>query len=134
MSRLRALTLDLGEGQIEVTTLDGRSGHAEAGVRVCFYSSSGEENRRLLKEVVTDEQGKALVSLETYDYNTCYTLSKGTDTALPSTGVYLSRSSRPSTDNRYELSLLTDRSIYRPGQTVYLKGVVYNKGKTVPKW
>lgn len=129
VSRLRALTLDLGEGQIEVTTLDGRSGHAEGGVRVCFYSSSDEENRRLLKEVVTDEQGKALVTLEKYDYNTCYTLSKGTDTALPSTGVYLSRSSRHSTDNRYELSLLTDRSIYRPGQTVYLKGVVYNKGK-----
>ena len=129
VSRLRALTLDLGEGQIEVTTLDGRSGHAEGGVRVCFYSSSDEEKRRLLKEVVTDEQGKALVSLETYDYNTCYTLSKGTDTALPSTGVYLSRSSRPLTDNRYELSLLTDRSIYRPGQTVCLKGVVYNKGK-----
>lgn len=129
VSRLRALTLDLGEGQIEVNTLDGRSGHAEGGVRVCFYSSSDEENRRLLKEVVTDEQGKALVTLEKYDYNTCYTLSKGTDTALPSTGVYLSRSSRPSTDNRYELSLLTDRSIYRPGQTVYLKGVVYNKGK-----
>lgn len=129
VSLLRALTLDLGEGQIEVTTLDGRSGHAEGGVRVCFYSSSDEENRRLLKEVVTDEQGKALVTLEKYDYNTCYTLSKGTDTALPSTGVYLSRSSRPSTDNRYELSLLTDRSIYRPGQTVYLKGVVYNKGK-----
>lgn len=129
VSRLRALTLDLGGGQMEVTTLDGRSGHAEAGVRVCFYSSSDEENRRLLKEVVTDEQGKALVTLEKYDYNTCYTLSKGTDTALPSTDVYLSRSSRPSTDNRYELSLLTDRSIYRPGQTVYLKGVVYNKGK-----
>ena len=129
VSRLRALTLDLGEGQIEVTTLDGRSGHAEGGVRVCFYSSSDEENRCLLKEVVTDEQGKALVTLEKYDYNTCYTLSKGIDTALPSTGVYLSRSSRPSTDNRYELSLLTDRSIYRPGQTVYLKGVVYNKGK-----
>lgn len=129
VSRLRALTLDLGEGQIEVTTLDGRSGHAEGGVCVCFYSSSDEENRRLLKEVVTDEQGKALVTLEKYDYNTCYTLSKGTDTALPSTGVYLSRLSRPSTDNRYELSLLTDRSIYRPGQTVYLKGVVYNKGK-----
>lgn len=129
VSRLRALTLDLGEGQIEVTTLDGRSGHAEGGVCVCFYSSSDEENRRLLKEVVTDEQGKALVTLEKYDYNTCYTLSKGTDTALPSTGVYLSRSSRPLTDNRYELSLLTDRSIYRPGQTVYLKGVVYNKGK-----
>lgn len=129
VSRLRALTLDLGEGQIEVTTLDGRSGHAEGGVCVCFYSSSDEENRRLLKEVVTDEQGKALVTLEKYDYNTCYTLSKGTDTALPSSGVYLSRSSRPLTDNRYELSLLTDRSIYRPGQTVYLKGVVYNKGK-----
>lgn len=129
VSRLRALTLDLGEGQIEVTTLDGRSGHAEGGVRVCFYSSSDEENRRLLKEVVTDEQGKALVTLEKYDYNTCYTLSKGTDTALPSTGVYLSRLSRTSIDNRYELSLLTDRSIYRPGQTVYLKGVVYHKGK-----
>lgn len=129
VSRLRALTLDLGEGQIEVTTLDGRSGHAEGGVCVCFYSSSDEENRRLLKEVVTDEQGKALVTLEKYAYNTCYTLSKGIDTALPSTGVYLSRLSRTSTDNRYELSLLTDRSIYRPGQTVYLKGVVYNKGK-----
>ena len=129
VSRLRALTLDLGGGQMEVTTLDGRSGHAEAGVRVCFYSSRNEESRRLLKEVVTDEQGKALVALEKYDYNTCYTLSKEADTALPSTDLYLNRSSQPSADHHYELSLLTDRSIYRPGQTVYLKGVVYNKGK-----
>lgn len=129
VSCLRALTLDLGGGQMEVTTLDGRSGHAEAGVRVCFYSSRNEESRRLLKEVVTDEQGKALVTLEKYDYNTCYTLSKEADTALPSTDLYLNRSSQPSADHHYELSLLTDRSIYRPGQTVYLKGVVYNKGK-----
>lgn len=129
VSRLRALTLDLGGGQMEVTTLDGRSGHAEAGVRVCFYSSRNEESRRLLKEVVTDEQGKALVTLEKYDYNTCYTLSKEADTALPTTDLYLNRSSQSSADHHYELSLLTDRSIYRPGQTVYLKGVVYNKGK-----
>lgn len=39
VSRLRALTLDLGGGQMEITTLDGQSGHAEAGVRVCFYST-----------------------------------------------------------------------------------------------
>lgn len=129
VSCLRALTLDLGGGQMEMTTLDGRSGHAEAGVRVCFYSSRNEESRRLLKEVVTDEQGKALVTLEKYDYNTCYTLSKEADTALPTTDLYLNRSSQPSADHHYELSLLTDRSIYRPGQTVYLKGVVYHKGK-----
>ena len=129
VSRLRALTLDLGEGQMEVTTLDGRSGHAEGGVRVCFYSSNDEKNRRLLKEVVTDEQGKALVTLEKHDYNTCYTLSKGTDAALPSTGVYLSRPAQSLANERRELSLLTDRSIYRPGQTIYLKGVVYNKGE-----
>ena len=130
VSCLRALTLDMGGGQVEVTTLDGLSGHAEAGVRVSFYSSDNEENRRLLKEVVTDERGKAFVTLEKHDYNTCYTLSKETDTALPSAGMYLSRSSQqPLTDSRHELSFLTDRSIYRPGQTVYLKGVVYNKGK-----
>ncbi len=129
VSRLRALTLDLGGGQMEVTTLDGRSGHAEAGVSICVYSSENEENRRLLAEAVTDERGKALVSLEKYDYNTCYTLSKGADTALPATGLYLIRSSQPSISDRRELSLLTDRSIYRPGQTVYLKGVIYKKGE-----
>lgn len=129
VSRLRALTLDLGGGQMEITTLDGRSGHAEADVRICFYSSNDEESRRLLKEVVTDDQGKAVVTLDPYTYNTCYTLSKGADTALPATNIYLSRSSQPSTNTRYDLSLLTDRSIYRPGQTVYLKGVVYHKGK-----
>lgn len=129
VSRLRALTLDLGGGQMEITTLDGQSGHAEAGVRVCFYSTKNEENRRLLKEVVTDDQGKAVVTLDPYTYNTCYTLSKGADTALPATNIYLSRSSQLSTNTHYDLSLLTDRSIYRPGQTVYLKGVVYHKGK-----
>lgn len=129
VSRLRALTLDLGGGQMEITTLDGRSGHAEADVRVCFYSSNDEKSRRLLKEVVTDGQGKAVVTLDPYTYNTCYTLSKEADTALPATNIYLNRSSQPSTNTRYDLSLLTDRSIYRPGQTVYLKGVVYHKGK-----
>ena len=129
VSRLRALTLDLGGGEVEVTTLDGRSGHAEGGVHVCFYSSGHEENRHLLKEVVTDNRGKALVTLEEYDYHTCYTLSKGADAALPSTGLYLSRSSQSSAGEHQEFLLLTDRSIYRPGQTVYLKGVVYNKGR-----
>lgn len=127
VSRLRLRTLDLGNGQVEMTTLDGRTGHPVEGVTLSLYSSDNEENHKLLKEMKTDGTGKATVRLEDWG-NVVYCVAhKDKDTAMPSDRIYLRRGGNTGTDTRHRLSLLTDRSIYRPGQTVYLKGVVYDQ-------
>ena len=129
VSRLRLRTLDLGNGQVEMTTLDGRTGHPVEGVTLSLYSSDNEENRKLLKEMKTDGTGKATVRLEDWG-NVVYCVAhKDKDTAMPSDRIYLRLGGNTGTDTRHRLTLLTDRSIYRPGQTVYLKGVVYDLHK-----
>jgi uncharacterized protein YfaS (alpha-2-macroglobulin family) len=47
-----------------------------------------------------------------------------------STSSYVSFFNRVSSDkDKVQLRLLTDRSLYRPGQTVYFKGIAYYASK-----
>ncbi|WP_300698302.1 alpha-2-macroglobulin family protein [Bacteroides sp.] len=125
-TRFKVLTLNLGDGRMEVTTLDASSGQPIADAKVSFYSSYNEENRKLLAELVTDAGGKAVLPWQ--KGISSYVASKGKDTAMMPQSVYMNR---PNNDNKEvdwkTIALLTDRSLYRPGQTVYIKGIAYKQ-------
>lgn len=127
-SRLKVLTLDLGDGRTEVAALDASSGQPVADAKVSFYSSYNEQNRKLLAELVTDAGGKAILPWQ--DGLRSYVARKGKDTAMPSQSFYagLPYNAGRETDRRH-MVLLTDRSLYRPGQTVYVKGIAYKQNK-----
>lgn len=125
-TRFKVLTLNLGDGRMEITTLDASSGQPIADAKVSFYSSYNEENRKLLAELVTDAGGKAVLPWQ--KGISSYVASKGKDTAMMPQSVYMNR---PNNDNKEvdwkTIALLTDRSLYRPGQTVYIKGIAYKQ-------
>lgn len=125
-TRFKVLTLNLGDGRMEVTTLDASSGQPIADAKVSFYSTYNEENRKLLAELVTDAGGKAVLPWQ--NGISSYVASKGKDTAMMPQSVYMNR---PNKDNKEvdwkTIALLTDRSLYRPGQTVYIKGIAYKQ-------
>ncbi len=126
-TRFKVLTLNLGDGRTEVTTLDASSGQPIGGAEVSFYSSYNEEDRKPLAEVTTDAGGKAILSWKSGIRS--YVARKGKDTAMMPQSVYISGPgtySNKETD-RKTVALLTDRSLYRPGQTVYVKGIAYKQ-------
>ena len=123
VSRLRVMTLDLGDGAIEITTLDNKNGHPVSGVTVDIYSNTD----KLLKSVTTGTDGKALLIWQEKSYVARYVARKDDDTAMEPQRIYLKQTATPTPAISYEVSLLTDRAIYRPGQTVYLKGVAYSQ-------
>lgn len=125
-TRFKVLTLSLPDNKMEVVTVDGRSGQPVAGAKVSFYSAYDGDVRQELAAVVTDAGGKAVVEWNRTIRS--YVARKGTDTAMLPQHVYRNEyaghgESRP----EEHISLLTDRSLYRPGQTVYVKGISYEQ-------
>ena len=127
VSRLLTLRLSLPGNKVEMLTLDSKTGHPAPGVTLSFYSSYYDltPSNKVL-EVVTDAEGRA--SLDTAGpMGRSYLVHKEGDAFLPvqrfSYGVSQQRAANP----EEKLSLLTDRALYRPGQTVYVKGIAYEQ-------
>ena len=88
--------------------------------------SSDRGRNQLNKKLSTNDKGEAFFTQEGYYYNVLATVTKGEDTAYFN-GLYLNHyggDSEPDNTTRYTTFLFTDRSIYRPGQTVYFKGIM----------
>lgn len=125
-TRFKALMLDLGNGQVELTTLDARSGHPIGGATVSIYGSSyRSQSTEPLKKVTTDAKGKAVVSWT--KKMSRYTVRKDDDRAMNIRRVSGATYVASTSTWERRLTLLTDRSIYRPGQTIYVKGVAYEQ-------
>lgn len=107
---------------LEAIVVDRLSGNPISGAKVTI---NGRRNSTDTKEAsgLTDKNGK--VSLE-YDQNYYYSLTatKGDDSNYGEHSMYLQDGYRPESWSN-NLWLFTDRSIYRPGQTVHLKGIFY---------
>lgn len=125
-TRFKVLTLSLRDNKMEVVTVDSHTGQPISGTQVSFYSTYDEKARKELFTVTTDAQGKALVEWNR-DIRS-YVARKGSDSAmLPQTiyhgGYYERGEGRP----EEQVTLLTDRSLYRPGQIIYVKGIAYEQ-------
>lgn len=133
VSRFRVLYLPLPGNRLEATVVDALSGHPVQGATVSFYTGYDSKTRKLHTEAVTDAQGTV-----TIDWNSkirMYKVRLGEDTAMPLQHIFYNGNARTADGEGEEeeehIDLLTDRSLYRPGQTVYVKGIVYvQKGAT----
>ncbi|MBI9034713.1 MAG: hypothetical protein JEZ03_09615 [Bacteroidales bacterium] len=88
----------------------------------------------LAKEIKTDSEGTAVVeklSNESYGSSYVFEILTDNDRFVSDDFYHYRRSDRIEKWSDHG-SLFTDRSIYRPGQTIYFKGFLYkNKGKEV---
>lgn len=125
-TRFKVLTLGLPGNKTEFITLDTQSGQPIPDAKISFYSSDDAKSNKVLFEATTDHQGKTVVDWN--QRNLSYVARKGGDTAMPlqriyQSGYYGREDNRP----QQNITLLTDRSLYRPGQTVFVKGIAYEQ-------
>ena len=123
VTRFKALTCRLPGNQYEVVTLDGQTGHPVPNAKVTLYTN----DEKLLQEFTTGTGGKVVFPWKS-DYR-YLKAAKGADTAMPLQGVYGGSYGYYGDENKAseQMTLLTDRSLYRPGQTVYVKGIAYTQ-------
>jgi len=109
--------------------LDRQTGHPIEQVNVSVYSTKWEGNgykmNNLSKQLKTDKSGFCQYTFSTNNSNNVFFFSKGKDRYFSSeTNSYFNQFNNRNTENA-KLNLFTDRSLYRPGQTVYFKGIAY---------
>ncbi|WP_271782896.1 alpha-2-macroglobulin family protein [Aquimarina algiphila] len=106
--------------------LDRNNGAPIPNAKIHFKTDNQRGyGNKLDKTLVTDEKGQAYLTLNTYYYDVNITVSYENDKARFE-GYYLNQGYNPNRNNENISStfLFTDRSIYRPGQTVYFKGIM----------
>ncbi len=119
-----------------VFVLDRETGRPLAGVQVRTMSTN-DVPAKLGTAVLTDEQGAAKYTApERSSYR--IRLERGEDRLITNQNFYNYSSGRPNEpETVVQTALFTDRAIYRPGQPLYFKGIVYRKqqgeeGKVAP--
>ena len=126
VSRLMPLTLSLPGKQLEVLSLDSKTGHPVPGVTFRFYDTYGSpKDGKLVSQVTTDADGRATLAWDKKIRT--YTVAKGEDTYLDTQHISYADYRPGDSRSQENLTLLTDRSLYRPGQTVYVKGIAYEQ-------
>jgi hypothetical protein len=130
VTRLAITSRNAPSGIAELLVTDYQTGKPVNGATVSYYRN--ERNALvMLGTVKTGKDGLAALP-ERDDIRACRTCIAG-DTSAFMTSVYTGR--RGSGDNpvNTEVWLLTDRGLYRPGQTVFFKGIAYTNEKDNPQ-
>ena len=127
VSRLSYVTNRM-TNRLEVVTLDRKTGHPMEGVSVIAQRRTWDYKTRkyvvtTLATVKSDRNGKAILDKSIGSDSFMITLRKGDDVLLPQSNTYIPSKSED-TRSFNTTHLYTDRAIYRPGQTVYFKGIV----------
>ncbi len=107
--------------------LDRNNGMPIANAKIHFKTSNERgHGKKIDKTITTDKNGQSDLIINTYYYDVTITVSYEKDSAYFE-GYYLNqsyKSAQNDKETRYNTFLFTDRSIYRPGQTVYFKGIM----------
>jgi hypothetical protein len=124
VSKLRYLVIPL-PGKVKIVVVDCLSGKPIPGVTVKAINIRWKDNKKSYAEYITDERGVALVGTLPQKIK----LSKGEDCMLPELPCTASyhASYGNSKVEKQQVQVYKDRSIYRPGQTIYVGAVVYNQ-------
>ncbi|GAB4107738.1 hypothetical protein GCM10028791_01850 [Echinicola sediminis] len=77
--------------------------------------------------LITDQNGFVALSFSENYYGISAEVEKGNDRAIFDNLYYSMRYRQQQTPTKIKTQLFTDRSIYRPGQTVYFKGILFTQ-------
>ena len=125
VSALTFMSTTMPDGKVRVMVTDAMSGEPQQGVKVAFFKRE-KQDYTLIGEKTTDDRGIAEVAKEKRE-SIFVQLSRGEDNAhdresLGGTYYYDYK------DNLvHQQRIFTDRSIYRPGQMVYVGGIAYTQ-------
>lgn len=91
-----------------------------------YNYNTRKNDKKLTKTLTTDINGFASYNIsDVQNYVSIFSIFKyGKETLDPNFSQYVYKGSLPEQPATQNTTLLTDRAIYRPGQTVYFKGIV----------
>lgn len=131
VSRLKHVSHSLPGDRTQMIVVDAESGAPQEGVTVSLSARQRNGEFTPCGELVTDSRGMAIYNNGNEHRALRVKLSKGEDRAWRNTDIadYVHHSYYDGGQARQEsrLHVYTDRSVYRPGQTVYVGAVSFRK-------
>lgn len=126
---LQAIYRTFPDERLEMVILDKRSGHPVANAQVDIYEEKDDRYER--KEVHTADAEGVLVLKRGKTPFLSFQARTTADTSMPVTRIWLgnNRHYKVSDKTMEYVNLFTDRSLYRPGQTLCFSGIVYSQRK-----
>ena len=127
VSNLAVMIQQLPDDRHRYVVVNATDGQPIAGAKIELYDQRYDfkmkkDKRTVHARLTTDENGEAY--FKNVDGNVL--ISTNNDKFTPAKGIYLSRDRYyERKDDKIEHQLFTDRSIYRPGQTVHASAISY---------
>ncbi len=127
VSNLAVMIQQLPDDKHRYVVVNATDGQPIAGAKIELYDqwygfNTKKDKRTVHARLTTDENGEAY--FKNVDGNIL--ISTSNDKFTPAKGIYLSRTRYyEKKDNETKYQLFTDRSIYRPGQTVHASVISY---------
>jgi len=114
----------MNRGQYDVRVCNNESGMPIANAQITAKVKNNQKKEIEIRNYTTDAGGRAVLEKLPNGEVTLYVKS-GDDTLVDTIGWSWGNERQPDVQDASRVMLLTDRSIYRPGQTVYYKGIYY---------
>ena len=127
VSNLAVMIQQLPDDRHRYVVVNATDGQPIAGAKIELYDQwygfkTKKDKRTVHARLTTDENGEAY--FKNVDGNIL--ISTSNDKFTPAKGIYLSRTRYyEQKDDKIKHQLFTDRSIYRPGQTVHASAISY---------
>ncbi len=128
VTNIKLLQRQQGDGKVEAYVVDAQSGKPLQGVQVAMIQRIYDREQSKYMDVpkdtsYTDNFGIAIVPKNENYRNAKLRITYGEDVLDEDIMMSYSEPNKPKTILR--TAFFTDRAIYRPGQTVYFKGLLY---------
>ena len=135
VSDLAAFGRSLKKDRYEFFVVNRSTGKPVKNAKINIYKLPGNWNNSsltLVKTILADEEGLAVYQKDIPNYDVFYQAVVDGDrgsqlSRLPSAGYYFSEDIAETTPQTI-IDIFTDRSIYRPGQTVHFKAIARSSG------
>lgn len=138
VSDLAMMTRTMDDQSMQITVLQRQTGQPLEGVTVGTYQRVYNNRHReyewnLLRERQTDVHGRVLIPAPTDYVYFELKLTQGEDHLVPDVAFSQYNNGPRHIEQRISTHFFLDRAIYRPGQTIYFKGIVLKQGEKDPE-
>jgi uncharacterized protein YfaS (alpha-2-macroglobulin family) len=113
----------------QLQVVDRVSGKPCSKVGIDLYSQEWVQNKIQINPYIingeTDKTGLYTIYPKKFNQNVYIVLKRGADQYLTTQNFLNKNYYNREEDKRLKINIFTDRAVYRPGQTVYFKGIAY---------